>query len=111
MSLIRPKAESLKTHKIAGKDYYSIRDAARRLEFSRSKLADGLLSGRFPFEWAKLGDSETSPIYVSAKDVEVYVRERDRQFEIRLKQNARYFNKTNLKPTHLPPFPFVRSQF
>jgi len=87
MSLIRRQKE-LKTHSIAGEDFYSLPDAARRLGFSRAKLSAGLRSRRFSFRWAKDGDTLTSRIFVSAKDVEVFIRQQERAFQRRLELNA-----------------------
>ena len=89
MSLIRRrKSDEIKPRRIGDEDFYCLSDAARRLGFSPAKLRQGLHSRRFPFGWAKDGDTETSPIYVSAKDVEIYKRAKEREFQRRLEMNA-----------------------
>ena len=74
--------------RIGNEDFYPLKTAAETLDISESKLREGLHSGRFPFRWAKDGDLVSSPIFVAAKDVEVWKRQKDKAFLQRLRLNA-----------------------
>jgi hypothetical protein len=88
MSLFNRKPNQPKPRVIAGEEYFSMKDAAQLIGIHRVTLLTGLRT-KYPFRFAKLGDSEKSPVFIFASDVRAYIRARDLAFQKQLQQNAR----------------------